>query len=143
VTIEAIQSQAPRAVAVELIRAEYVADPELFVRALMNWLLITVTIFDEFEELLISPIIMLDEIERRGSTFGDCDDVAMLGASILASAGALCRLTACFPQDDGSYGHVIVQYKFPRQEDFRDFDPTIGYNWGAYPADTLSVDIIS
>jgi transglutaminase-like putative cysteine protease len=142
-TIEAIHSQAPRQVALELIRGAHVADPSLFVDALRNWLLIHVDVIDEFEELLISPVLMLDDIDKNGRTGGDCDDIAMLAASILSSIGALTRFAACFPQSDGSYAHVFVQYKFPRDADFQDFDATIGYETPVYPADVLTVDVIS
>ncbi len=142
--IESIHSQKPRAVAVELIRADHVADPELFVNALLNWFMVRFNVIDEFEELLQSPELLIDNIMEFGSAWGDCDDAAMLAASILASVGAITQICATFPNPDGSYAHVIVRYKFPRQSEFNDFDPTLGYKQGLpYPADVLTMDIIS
>ncbi len=128
---------------VDLIRSDHVGNPLLLAEALRGWIIRHVNILDEFEEILISPAQIIDEIELIGVSQGDCDDVAMLAASILASAGAMVRLAACFPQPDGSYGHVFSRFKFPRQAEWIDFDPTIGYNRPVYPADVLSMDIIS
>lgn len=143
-TVEAIHSQAPRQLALELFRAPCIADPSLFVDAFLNWILIHVDIVDEFEELLISPCRILAEVEAGGRSMGDCDDMAMLSASVLASVGAMARLVACWPNPDGSFQHVFCQYKFPRSDNWRDFDPTRGYNQPDYPTnDLLIVDIIS
>jgi transglutaminase-like putative cysteine protease len=141
-TIEAIHSQAPRHAALDLIRSDHVSDPKIFAAVLYNWIRTVVIIVDEFEELLISPLIMLEQIRDIGATSGDCDDVAMLAASMLASMGAEVRLVACFPQSDGSYAHVLTRYRFPREENFTDFDATILFP-PAYPEDVLSIDIIS
>lgn len=141
--IEAIHTQEPRYKAIELLRVEWVAEPEMFVHAILLWILTHVDIVDEFEEVLISPLIMIREIDRNGRTAGDCDDVAMLSAALLASVGAMTQLCACFPNGDGSFAHVFTRYKFPRQAEWMDFDATIGYNPPKYPADVLTVDIIS
>lgn len=142
-TIEAIHSQAPRYKAVELMRVEWVTEPEMFVNAILNWMLTHIDIVDEFEELLISPLVMIREIDSAGRTAGDCDDCAMLAAALLASVGAMVQLVACFPQPDETYAHVFTRYKFPRQSEWMDFDATIGYTRPVYPADVLTVDIIS
>jgi transglutaminase-like putative cysteine protease len=141
--IESIDTQKPRSVAVDLIRSEFLANPLDLVEALRSWIIRHVYIVDEFEELLISPSIMIDQINYRGSAAGDCDDVAMLAAAVLASAGAAVRLIAAFPQPDGSYSHVFTRFKFPKQAEWLDFDPTIGYNQPDYPPDVLAVEIIS
>lgn len=140
--IEAVQSQKPRQAALDLIRSNYVLNPSIFVEALRNWILLHVTIIDEFEELAISPQMMIDQIESTGMSAGDCDDIAMLSAAMLVSVGAEAQLCACFPQSDGTYGHVFCRYRFPGMI-WSDFDPTIGYNKPHYPDDTLTVDIIS
>jgi hypothetical protein len=142
IVIEAIHSQIPRQAAINLIQSSHVPDPELFVACLRNWIEKHVTIVDEFEELLISPSAMIAQVSHIGQTFGDCDDVAMLSAAILASIGARVRLLAVFPQQDGSYAHVISQYAFGRDEDWHDFDGTISFV-PRYPADVLALEIIS
>ncbi len=140
--INSVYSQKPRQVATDLIRSETVSNPTIFTQALKNWLSIHVDIVDEFEELLIGPERMIDEIWGSGRAFGDCDDVAMLAAAILASIGASVQLVAAFPQPDGSYAHVFVRYRFPHEPDYSDFDPTIPFR-GVYPPEVLTVDIVS
>lgn len=142
-TIEAIQFQAPRNIAVELISRDFVENPELFAIALYNWLGIRVRVMDEFEELLRSPIVMIDEIERKGMTFGDCDCLAMLSAAILGSAGALVRFRAVEPRADGSYGHVLTEYKFPRSAEWTVFDLTVPANGVTIGNDSLTLEVIS
>ncbi len=82
-------------------------------------------IIDEFEELLTSPLLMLAEIEATGRASGDCDDLAMLSASILASIGADVRFIAVGELEDGGFSHVFTQYRFPEWPDWIDFDVTI------------------
>jgi len=141
--IEAIQSQVPRQVALDLIGYGSVTSPDVLVGILKNWILMRVTIVDEFEELLISPLVMISQIQQTGQSAGDCDDVAMLGASLLASIGAATRLQARFQQADGSYGHVVCQYMFPYDPGWSDFDPTVGFMPLTYSGEVLTVDIIS
>ena len=100
-------------------------------------------IVDEFEEVCISPLVMINEIAETGRSAGDCDDIAMLAASLIAGIGAQVRFEARFPQPDGSFGHVFCQYKFPEQDDFADFDPTIGYMKTDYNGPVLREDVVS
>jgi hypothetical protein len=141
--VEAIQSQVPRQLALTLIGFGSVRNPSVFVDILKRWVLMHVTIVDEFEELLISPIVMISEIVQLGKSAGDCDDIAMLSAAILSSIGAQTRLQARFRQSDGSYAHVFCQYMFPYDQGWSDFDPTIGYIPTSYTGETLTEDIIS
>lgn len=142
VTIEAIHSQIPRYAATQLIQSSLVPDPEMFVPALRHWIDKSVTIVDEFEELLISPCLLIRDIFLNGLAFGDCDDIAMLSASILASIGARVRFLAVFPQEDGSFAHVITQYIFPSDSGWRDFDATIPFE-PVYPEKVLAMEVIS
>jgi transglutaminase-like putative cysteine protease len=142
-TVEAIHSQLPRYAAINLISGASIGNPELFVRALVLWIINRVKVVDEFEELLISPKIMLEEIGRQGYTAGDCDDMAMLAASMLASVGADVRFRAVYPLPDGSYRHVIVEYLFPGQPDWQSIDPRAGIGQKSYPEDSLTMDVIS
>jgi hypothetical protein len=111
----------------------------------MQWICNYVSIADEFEDLLQSPLVMLRHIDRDGQAFGDCDDMAMLTASLLASMGAETKLVAEFPQTDGSYAHVICRYRFPHQDYFNDLDASMGLRWRehVYHGPTMEVDIIS
>jgi hypothetical protein len=141
--IEAIQSQEPRRIIDDLIRGGFSLSSSDLAYAVRSWLLLHVILVDEYEEVLISPRIMLNNIADLGTATGDCDDMTMLAASLLASAGAQIQLVACFPQPDGSYGHVFCRYLFPNQSAYVDFDPTIGYNVPSYPGDVLTLDVIS
>lgn len=124
-TIEAIHSQLPRHIALDILQLDCSGDPARFVRALESWLRLRVTIIDEFEELLISPKIMIQQIWDKGRSAGDCDDLAMLSAAILASAGAETRFIAVGELTDGSFSHVFTQYRFPNWNDWQSFDITI------------------
>ncbi|MCP5101886.1 MAG: transglutaminase domain-containing protein [bacterium] len=80
------------------------------VRAIDSWVRLRVTIYSEYQEVLIAPLQMIREIEETGRTVGDCDDTAMLTAALLASVGFRVRFKAVHPMPDGSYGHVFTEY---------------------------------
>lgn len=124
-TIEAIQSQVPRDYVILILRGCYAQNPESLAIGLFHFLMQRIIIIDEFEEVLRSPLILLSEIEANGKTSGDCDDCAMLSASLLASAGAMVRFRAIERQLDGSYAHVFTEYKFPRRGEWLQFDITV------------------
>jgi transglutaminase-like putative cysteine protease len=143
-TVEAIQSQAPRSVIVNLIHRSYLKNPEMLAAALDRWIRLRFTVIDEFEELLISPIILLRDIRDKGQCAGDCDDCAMLSASLLASAGSMVRFRCTGDNGNGTYSHVFVQYKFPRRDEWNNFDATVPLDsiiW--INANDLIFDIIS
>lgn len=60
-------------------------------------------------ELLISPLYALAQISAQGWTAGDCDDAAMLVASLLASIGFSVRFRAVGSNPDGSFVHVFCE----------------------------------
>ncbi|MFA5430372.1 MAG: transglutaminase domain-containing protein [Candidatus Omnitrophota bacterium] len=124
-TIEAIHSQLPRHVALDILQLDSSGSPERFARALESWLRLHVTVIDEFEEVLISPKIMISEIWKHGRTAGDCDDLAMLAAALLASAGAETAFVATGELQDGSFSHVFAVYRFPNREEWNPIDVTV------------------
>jgi transglutaminase-like putative cysteine protease len=141
-TLEAIHSQLPRQAVHSLLIYTSPADPPTFAAAVRNWILTCVDVVDEYEELLQSPAVLIAQIARDGRATGDCDDVAMLSASLLASLGAHTRFAAVNRAPDGSYEHVFVQYRFPRMESFVDFDPTLGYTRPEYDVtDMIVLDV--
>jgi hypothetical protein len=141
-TRRAIESQAPRRILGTLLRGT-VRDYQMIVAALLQWILIHVDIVDEFEETLVSPTVMIHEIEIQGTTRGDCDDVAMLGAAILAAAGAWIEFLAIGEQEDGSFSHVLIRYQFPNQDEALLFDPTCGYNLPIVKGNFLTQELSS
>lgn len=65
-------------------------------------------------EYVRDPVLMLDEIRRDGEARGDCDDHALLLASLLGSIGINARCVGVkimeeMPPGEDFYNHVIVQ----------------------------------
>ncbi len=65
-------------------------------------------------EYITDPVIMLRDIRRRGEARGDCDDHALLLASLLGSVGVEARCAAVklkdqLPEGEDYYNHVIAQ----------------------------------
>lgn len=123
-TLEALQSDEVRRAANDIITIYVAAGPLYFVEAVHAYILAYVRITDEFGETLISPLRMLREIKRFGRTSGDCDDVAMLAASLFAVMGFGVRFKAIGQTPRGWYSHVFVEYLIAGLG-WRPFDPTI------------------
>jgi len=141
-TIQALQSQPIRKQAESLVYYDLASNPHDFARIVSGWIRRHIVIVDEFEEYLQSPIILVDEIREQGRAFGDCDDVAMLGAALLGSLGAFVRFRAIDEQTDGSFGHVFTEFAFPRDQQYYPFDPTINC-LPVWEGNSITVDIIS
>jgi transglutaminase-like putative cysteine protease len=61
-------------------------------------------------EEIISPRIMVQEIETSGSTFGDCDELSMLQATLLRAVGIPARfVTWAGTTNGGNFDHVFAQ----------------------------------
>ena len=60
-------------------------------------------------ELLQDPVMMIEQIDKQGFTSGDCDDMALLIATLLLSVGhnPLFR-TVRYQNDSGNYNHIYV-----------------------------------
>lgn len=80
------------------------------VRAIEAFIRARVLIVSEYQEVLVGPLEMLREIESDGRSVGDCDDVSMLSAALLASVGFRVRFKAVHPLPDGGYAHVFTEY---------------------------------
>lgn len=61
----------------------------------------------EAEELIQSPERQLLEIAERGSTWGDCDDAAVLNGALLVSVGIPTRLVAI--KQGPRFVHVFLE----------------------------------
>lgn len=59
-------------------------------------------------ELVRSPLDMLDELDRDGVAFGDCDDLATLAAAIIAAAGYPPVLVTVGTRKPGRFEHVFA-----------------------------------
>jgi transglutaminase-like putative cysteine protease len=66
-------------------------------------------IVNEPEELLVTPQRMIDDINVRGWTAGDCDDIALLSAVLLVILGIQVRFRSTGVKSNGGYEHVYVE----------------------------------
>lgn len=64
-------------------------------------------------ELLKAPAYQLASIRSRGSTAGDCDDVAILGAALGLAAGYPARFVVLRFEPEGPYEHVYAELRGP------------------------------
>lgn len=83
-------------------------DPVAFSMRLYNWMLQHVMFRPDppGHEYVRAPTKMIDEVARNYETFGDCDDLATLAASILLAAGMEPAFVVVGPEGDGPYSHV-------------------------------------
>jgi len=73
------------------------------------WVRRNVRYVGEFYETLTPPDWMLHQMESGGRAFGDCDDMAMLAAALIACLGFPVRFTAVKPEGSGDYVHVFAE----------------------------------
>jgi transglutaminase-like putative cysteine protease len=62
------------------------------------------------KEVISTPVKMLDDIENKGRTTGDCDELSTFEASLLAAAGIRPRFR--FGGEGSEIYHVWVQAQF-------------------------------
>jgi len=124
--------------AIDLVRSYWASTPASYVRAIREFVVSNVTLIHEPDEILICPSRMLDDIEA-GRAAGDCDDVVLLGASLLTGLGILARIKAVFPAPEGHHQHVFIEYKLDG-DIWRPLDLTIK-GIPVYPADFVIMDI--
>lgn len=60
-------------------------------------------------ELLKTPQLMLEEAAETGHARGDCDDAAILGASLALRMGLQARFVVLGFEPNGPYGHVYAE----------------------------------
>lgn len=68
-------------------------------------------------EVIRSPVLMLRVIECEGVAPGDCDDVAVLGATLGLSVGIPARFVLLAFEDYGLYEHVYTDLLTPEPVD--------------------------
>jgi len=60
-------------------------------------------------ELLQDPVMMIEQIEKHGFTSGDCDDMALLIATLLLSVGHNPKFrTVRYQNLSGNYNHIYI-----------------------------------
>lgn len=65
-------------------------------------------------ELLRTPMYLLKQIQRDGYTWGDCDDVATLGATLGMSAGLPARFVLLGFRPNAPFSHVFTELDTPQ-----------------------------
>lgn len=75
-------------------------------------------------ELLKSPAYMLGEWERTGRITGDCDDAAILGASIALASGYRVRWVLLGFHPRHPFKHVYAETSPTGRDPWTDFDVT-------------------
>jgi hypothetical protein len=125
--------------AVDMVRQTYAGSKEDWIQAVKAFCLQNVMLVDEPEEILIEPVRMLHDIQA-GRGAGDCDDITMLAATLLAALGVRTRLKAVFRAPEGHFQHVFLEYLLRAGEPWRPIDLTI-YGIPVYPPDYIVEDI--
>lgn len=98
-----------RQTALSLVGGPFSSDTVGFCRSVEEYLRALVVLVDEPEELIQTPVFMLQTIARDRITYGDCDDVATLGAALVTALGIQCRFVALRPRGSPVYVHVFVE----------------------------------
>jgi len=81
-------------------------------------------------ELLKDPQRLCEEILARGYARGDCDDIAVLIATMAMQVGRDARLVAVGFGETGQYSHVFASVLDPRSEEWIVCDPVAGSTVG-------------
>lgn len=77
-------------------------------------------------ELLKDPQRLCEEIQARGHARGDCDDIAVLIATLCLQLGRKARFVVAGFGEQGAYSHVFAQVQEPRTETWITCDPVAG-----------------
>lgn len=132
-------SEKLRMIAVDIVRSLYCSGPEDYIRAVDTFCRQWVMLIHEPDEILVTPLRMLEDIEA-GRAAGDCDDVSMLAAALLTALGIACRFKAVFPSAEGHYQHVFAEYRLGEGLPWLPMDLTINH-WPEYPPQWITVEI--
>lgn len=114
-----------RRASLDLIQSTYATNYQDFVYGLRNFFLRHFQLIDEPDEMITSPSRLLRAIRESGVAWGDCDDAALLAASMFYSLGFAVRFRAIVEMEDGSFGHVFTEYRAPDSQFWKVFDPTV------------------
>lgn len=62
----------------------------------------------EDAEFVVSPVLLIRDIDQQGRAYGDCDDHVLLLASLLKGVGVKIKILGVSLNDPHRYDHVIV-----------------------------------
>lgn len=93
-------------------------------RELRRWLALHTYFLEDPEgvELVRDPTRMLAEIEQRGESGGDCDDVATLAAALGLASGFGVRLVLAGLAPTGPFAHVYAEVREPAGPSWTELD---------------------
>ena len=119
------QNPAVRSAAIQILHHFRVGNNQVSkqVSAFTQWVKGNVVYVGDPEdaEYVISPIVMIRNIEESGKAYGDCDDHALLLGTLIKSVGVPCKIIGVSLNDPNRYDHVIVSVRLNGQ--WRDIDP--------------------
>jgi len=85
-------------------------------------------------ETVKTPLRHIIDIKNNGLSFGDCDDIALLLATLLNSAGYKCRFVLLQSPNNkaNTFNHILVSVLLPKENkwvylDATEKDKPIGY----------------
>ncbi len=96
--------------------------------AVNNWVAEKVTYLNDplHVELLKDPQRLCEEVKFRGHARGDCDDIAVLIATLCLQLGRKSQFVVAGFGARGSYSHVFARVQEPRTEAWIVCDPVAG-----------------
>lgn len=109
-TRDAVTHEEMRDAAIGIHQMSYGDNYYSFPQTVKAWLTNRYVFTSDPGEMLIHPLKQLADLQRRGVIYGDCDDVAMLSAAILAAMGYQVRFKAIILAADGSFRHVFTEW---------------------------------
>ncbi len=114
-----------RSIATDIATGFGISGPSDAVRA-VEWFVRDKFVFiDEPDELLIDPVVMVNELLENNRIRGDCDDSSMFAACLIYNIGIPVRFKAIQKAPDGSFQHVFIEYFERGFERWIPVDPTI------------------
>lgn len=84
-------------------------NPAQYVRRVLAWTRRSVMLIDEPVEIIQRPEWMIAELADNRRVFGDCDDVAVLIATLYVAIGLPVRLVAIRGSGDVHFVHVFPE----------------------------------
>jgi transglutaminase-like putative cysteine protease len=124
---ESARDPAVRRAALDLVQTYYASSYDDFVNGVRSLFLRNFRWIDEPDELITPPGRLLRSIQESGCAWGDCDDGAVLAASLFYALGFAVRFRAILEAPDGSFQHVFTEFRAPQSDLWRVFDPSINH----------------
>jgi len=102
-----------RELSISLSNSFYGHRDDQYVRAVRNYVGMSICYVREPDEIIVHPVRMLADI-RAGRAVGDCDDLSLFAGTLLAARGFHVQYRAVFrhPQA-GHFQHVFMEFKRP------------------------------